>query len=113
MHPLRLAYATQFLIAVIAAYVLWSQVGGQTHFDALPWYVTGGLILAAAFAIVKATHEAVNHDSSWNTGTLKWCAILLALIAACGMASLYAHDYLEDEEPGEGDTALSLLHRKR
>ena len=34
---LRLAYATQFLIAVIAVFTLWSQVGGQSHLDLMPW----------------------------------------------------------------------------
>ena len=48
MHTLRLAYATQFLIAVIAIYVLWSQVGGQSHLDLMPWYVKLGLGAGAA-----------------------------------------------------------------
>ena len=30
MPILRLAYATQFLIALIAVFVLWSEVGGQS-----------------------------------------------------------------------------------
>jgi hypothetical protein len=42
MHTLRLAYATQFLIALIAVYVLWSQVGGQSHLDLMPWYLKLG-----------------------------------------------------------------------
>jgi len=43
MPTLRLAYATQYLIAVIAVFVLWSQVGGQSHLDLMPWYVKLGL----------------------------------------------------------------------
>ena len=31
MPILRLAYTTQFLIALIAVFVLWSQVGGQSQ----------------------------------------------------------------------------------
>ena len=59
MHTLRLAYATQFLIATIAIYVLWSQVGGQSHLDLMPWYVKLGLGTGAALAVVKATDAAV------------------------------------------------------
>ena len=33
MPLLRLAYVTQFMIAVIAVFALWSQVGGQSHLD--------------------------------------------------------------------------------
>src|ERR1041384_5937211 len=104
MHPLRLAYATQFLIALIAVYLLWSQVGGQGHFEALPWYTTGGLIFGASFATVKATAEAVSQENAWNPGTLKWCAILALLIVGCGMASLYSHNYLEVDDPEEGES---------
>jgi len=38
MPVLRLAYATQFVIALIAVFVLWSEVGGQVHLDLMPWY---------------------------------------------------------------------------
>ena len=43
MPILRLAYTTQFLIALIAVFVLWSQVGGQSHIDLMPWYFKLGL----------------------------------------------------------------------
>ena len=36
MPILRLAYATQFLIALIAVFVLWSQVGGQATWICCP-----------------------------------------------------------------------------
>jgi len=77
MHTLRLAYATQFLIAVIAIYVLWSQVGGQSHLDLMPWYVKLGLGAGAALAVVKATDAAVSQEHAWNGRTLKWFGILL------------------------------------
>lgn len=60
MPVLRLAYITQFLIALIAVFVLWSQVGGQAHLDLLPWYVKLGLGAGAAFVVVMATIEAVS-----------------------------------------------------
>ena len=59
MPILRLAYATQFLIALIAVFVLWSQVGGQRHLDLMPWYFKLGLGGGAALAVVKATAAAV------------------------------------------------------
>ena len=49
MPILRLAYSTQFLIALMAVFVLWSQVGGQSHLDLVPWTVKLGLGLAAAY----------------------------------------------------------------
>ena len=103
MPILRLAYATQFLIALIAVFVLWSQVGGQSHLDLMPWYLKLGLGAGAAFAVVKATAAAVAGSHSWNAGTLKWFGILLLLLAGCGLASYYCHMYLETDEQDQPD----------
>jgi hypothetical protein len=113
MPTLRLAYATQFLIALIAVFTLWSQVGGQTHLDLMPWYLKLGLGAGAAFAVVKATAAAVAGSHSWNAGTLKWFGILLLLLTVCGLASYYCHLYLETDETDEpDDNAVSQLHRQ-
>jgi len=93
MHTLRLAYATQFLIALIAVYVLWSQVGGQSHLDLMPWYLKLGLGAGAALAVVKATGAAVSQENAWNGRTLKWFGILLVLLGPVipegGLAEAY------------------------
>src|SRR5271166_1608903 len=51
MHNLRLAYATQYLIALIAVFVLWSQVGGQSHLDLMPWFVKLAMGAGTALAV--------------------------------------------------------------
>jgi hypothetical protein len=107
MSILRLAYTTQFLIALIAVFVLWSQVGGQSHLDLMPWYVKLALGAGAAFAGVKATAAAVSHEHAWNGRTLRWLGIMAALLVGCGLASYYCHLYLEtDEEDDQQDSAL-------
>ena len=35
--------STQFLMALIAIFMLWSQVGGQSHLDLVPWPLKLGL----------------------------------------------------------------------
>jgi hypothetical protein len=105
MPILRLAYATLFLIALIAVFTLWSQVGGQSHLDLMPWYLKLGLGAGAAFAVVKATAAAVAGSHSWNAGTLKWFGILLLLLTGCGLASYYCHMYLETDEEDQPDTS--------
>jgi hypothetical protein len=109
MPILRLAYATQFLIALIAIFVLWSQVGGQSHLDLMPWYLKLGLGAGAAFAVVKASAAAVSHAHAWNGATLKWFGITLALLIGCGLASYYYHVYGETDEDEEQDTQTSLM----
>jgi predicted outer membrane lipoprotein len=112
MPILRLAYATQFLIALIAVYVLWSQVGGQAHLDLLPWTVKLGLGLAAAYGVVRATAASVGGDRAWTPQTLRWLAFTLAVLGACGFATYYAHMNLEDSDDADQqqDTTISRLH---
>jgi hypothetical protein len=107
MAPLRLAYTAQFLIALIAVFVLWSEVGGQSHLDLMPWYFKLALGAGAAFAAVKATAAAVSHEHAWNGGTLKWLGIMVALLVGCGLASYYCHMYLESDEGDEQQDSTS------
>jgi hypothetical protein len=113
MPTLRLAYVFEFLIAVIAVFVLWSEVGGQVHLDLIPWYLKLGLGVGAAFAVVKATAAAVEGKSAWNVQTLKWLALLMLLLVGCGLAAYYAHMYGEEESPEEqdeqGDAAMGRI----
>jgi hypothetical protein len=101
MPILRLAYAAEFLLAIVAVFELWSQVGGQTHLDLLSWWLKLGLGAGAAFACVKATSAAVSSKEAWNRRTLRWCAMLVALLVGCGLSSWYAHMYLESGEDGD------------
>jgi hypothetical protein len=113
MPILRLAYSTQFLIALIAIFVMWSQVGGQNHLDLLPWTVKLVLGVAAAYGVVRATVASVSGDRAWNGQTIRWLGLTIALLAACGYASYYAHTNLEDDdtEPQQ-DTTISRLHNR-
>ena len=106
----RLAYIALFLIALLTVLQLWSQVGGQSHLDLMPWYLKLFLGTGAAFAIVKASAAAVSHKNAWNGGTLRWCGILLILLICCGLASYYLHVYGEDENnQDDQDTVNSAL----
>ena len=110
MPILRLAYSTLFLIALLAIFVVWSEVGGQSHLDLMPWYLKLGLGAGAAGACVKATAAAVSGTKAWNGGTLRWFGILLALLLGCGLATYYVHVYGEtDEEDEEGSVTSQLI----
>jgi thiol:disulfide interchange protein len=109
MPILRLAYATQFILALLAVFLLWSEVGGQSHLDLMPWYLKLGLGAGAAFAVVKATAASVSGPSGWNGNTLKWLGILLALLVGCGLASYYMHVYEEDDEQDQPESVTSQV----
>jgi hypothetical protein len=110
MPILRLAYTSQFLIALIAVFVLWSQIGGQSHLDLMPWYLKLGLGVGSAFAAVKATAAAVGRERAWNGQSLKWFGLMLALLLGCGLASYYAH-MNEDADQGDQQDGETLTSR--
>jgi hypothetical protein len=112
MPILRLAYSTQFLLALITIFLVWSQVGGQSHLDLMPWYLKLGLGAGVAFATVKATVAAVSHDHAWNGSTLRWFGIMLALLIGCGLATYYYHVYGETDEDEQQDSQTSSLSRR-
>jgi hypothetical protein len=107
MPILRLAYTTLFLIALLAVFELWSQVGGQSHLDLMPWYLKLVLGAGAAFAVVKAAAAAVAGERAWNRQTLRWAGILLVLLIGCGLASYYVHLYGEEDEQDEQNVSRS------
>src|SRR5450759_5246427 len=111
MPILRLAYSTQFLIALIAVFVLWSQVGGQSHLDLLAWPVKLVLGVAAAYGVVRATAASVSGDRAWNGQAVRWLGFTLAVLAACGYATYYAHMNLEESDDADQpqDTTISRL----
>src|ERR1035437_2239093 len=113
MPILRLAYSTQFLIALMAVFVLWRQVGDQSHLDLLPWALKLVLGVAAAYGVVRATAASVSGDRAWNGHAVRWLGFTLAVLAACGYATYYAHMNLEetDDADQEQQTTISRMHR--
>lgn len=109
MRWIRLAYVAQFLMALVTVFVLWSEVGGQSHLDLMPWYLKLGLGVSAAFAAVRATIASASNEQAWNGSTLKWVGILLALLTGCGLASYYYHIYGESDEEEQDEGQASLI----
>ncbi len=106
---LRAFYALEFLIAVIAVFTAWSEVGGQGHLDMMAWEWKAGLAGAAAFAVVKATAAAIERDPAWNGRTLKWIAITFVLLAGCGVITYYYHLYEPQDEDQDEDQPLTSM----
>jgi hypothetical protein len=115
MPILRLAYIALFLVAVMAVFTLWSQVGGQGHLDLLPWSIKLALGAGAAYAITRAAAAAVKGEHGWNGQSVKWTGVALATLFLCGMASLYAHNNLEDagDEGDQDDATVSSAYQSR
>ena len=56
---LHVLYAIEFLIALIAVYTVWSEVGGQGHLDYMAWYWKAAIGPPAAYGVIRLTQAAV------------------------------------------------------
>jgi hypothetical protein len=98
---LRLAYAFEFLIALIAIFTLWSQVGGQGHMDLLPWYIKLACALSLAWCSVRFTAGIVENPKAWNQHSVVWFIGMIIVAIAMGGITFYYHLH---EVPDETDT---------
>ena len=105
---LRIVYAAEFLLALIAVFTAWSQIGGQGHLDLLAWYLKLPLGLIMAYAIVCATAAAAADERAWNIRTVRWMGILILAAAAAGLATYYAHVYEPADEEQDEPTTTSM-----
>lgn len=87
----RLLYIIEFFLALLAILTLWSQAGGQTHLDLMPWHLKLFLSVAMAAASVKATVAAVTTHRAWNRRTVLWLAIVVLLGIVMGLITYYYH----------------------
>lgn len=98
---IRLAYTIEFLIALLAVFAVWGQVAGQSHLDLVFWYWKLGLVLAVAYACVRATGAAVERERTWNSRTIGWVGVVVLLGLLAGMVTYYVHLYYEPQEEEE------------
>ena len=106
---LRMAYALEFLLALIATFTVWSQVGGQGHMDLLPWYIKLACSLSLAWCSVRFTAALVEHEKAWNQHTLLWFTGMLLVAMAMGGITYYYHLHEVPDEPDTDDTTSTSV----
>ena len=101
---LRIAYVCEFLLALLAISVVWSQVGGQDHLDLMPWYDKFVLIFALALVTVVGTIAAVSRERAWNGIAIACLAMALLILCAMGAVTYYYHVH-EDQDQDSDNTS--------
>jgi hypothetical protein len=105
---LRLAYAVEFLVALVAILNVWSEVGGQGHLDLMPWYIKLACIVGLAWCCVRFTAGLVEQSKVWTRRTIAWFAGILLVGIAMGGITYYYHLHEEPEDDDQDTTAASL-----
>jgi len=105
---LRLAYALEFLVALIAIISLWSEVGGEGHLDLMPWYTKLGCILGLAWCSMRFTAGIVEQQKLWTRRTVSWFAGILLFCIAMGGITYYYHLHEDPDDEDQNNTAPAV-----
>jgi hypothetical protein len=101
---LQVLYAIEFLIALIAVYTVWREVGGAGHLDYMQWYWKAIIGVPAAYAAVRLTVALVSTDPGRARQLVFWLGFLAALVVSAGALTYYTHlnepQDEDQEEPG-------------
>lgn len=97
---LRVVYVFEFLIALIAIFTAWSEIGGQAALDLMYWGWKLGLSVALAAVIVAYTAAIATADSLWNLRSARWLMIIVLLVLVIGIVTYY---YALQVDTGESD----------
>src|SRR5437764_7308278 len=91
MRPklLRLVYAFEFLVALIAIFTAWSEIGGQAALDLMHWGWKLGLSIALAVAIVLYTAAVITAASIWSLRSARWLMVIVLVMRVIGIVTYY------------------------
>lgn len=111
-RPLRIAYALEFLLALVAFFECWSQIGGQAPLDLMPWWVKLSFATLFSFAIVGVTAAAVRNQPFPALGLVRWGLALVLVIVAVALTTYYYYlNEPSDDESSDDPVTTSLVGR--
>lgn len=108
-QQLRIVYAMEFLLALVAIFTAWSEVGGQAVLDVMPWGWKLALSLLLAAAVVGFTAAVGAGERFWNLRSARWFAALLLCISAIAAVTYYYALQIDSGDPEENGT-VSAIH---
>ena len=109
---LRLAYVFEFLVALVAIFSAWSEIGGQAALDLMYWGWKLGLGLGLAAAVVACTAALVSEESAWSLRSARWLATILLLMFVMGAVTYFYALQVDTGDPDESGN-MSLLRLPR
>jgi hypothetical protein len=108
---LRIVFLSEFLVAVIAIFTAWSEIGGQATLDIMPWGWKLGLGLGLAVGVVGYSAAVYDADVIWNLRTARWLTFIVAVLLTMGVITYFYVLQADTAQPGdEQDNSATSLH---
>lgn len=107
---LRLTFVFEFLVALVAIFTAWSEVGGQSALDSMSWFWKFGLSLLLAFAIVGYSAAITLEEGLWTLRSARWLTGIVLIVMAMGLVTYY---FQLQVESGDGDESSSITMSTR
>ena len=108
---IRLAYALEFLVALMAVFTAWSEIGGQDALDLMHWGWKLGFSFTLSFALVAYTSTLVSQDAIWSFGAVRWLTVIVLILIAMGVVTYYysLQERLSDSDETGNISSLSMV----
>ena len=103
---LRLAFALEFLLALVAIFTAWSEVGGQAVLDAMTWFWKLGFSLSLAGAAVGFTSAICADERFWTVRSARWLTAIFLIMIGMGAVTYY-FQLQADESDSEENSPVS------
>ncbi len=104
---LRVVYAFEILLALIAIFTSWSEIGGQAALDLMHWSWKLALGLALAAAVVAYTSALLTEESLWSLRSARWLTAIVVLILAIGAVTYF---YALQVDTSDSDESAPTVH---
>ena len=106
---LRLVYAFEFLLALVAIFTVWSEIGGQSALDLMHWGWKLAFSILLAAATVAYTAALVASESWWTLNTIRWLSAILLILIAMGVVTYFYSIQVDAGESDETGNVSALL----
>jgi hypothetical protein len=108
---LRIVFVFEFLIALVAIFTTWSEIGGQAALDLMHWGWKLGFSVSLASCIVAFTASIASEESVWTLRSARWLTAIVIILLGAAVVTYF---YVLQADTGESDetSSVSLLTRK-
>jgi hypothetical protein len=109
---MRLGLALEFLVAIVAVFTAWSEIGGQAALDLMPWGWKLGLGIAMSAAAVGYTAALIDQDTLWSVRSARWLSFVLIVGLIMGVVTYYyvlLEDTMDSDDSDSTTSAITLV----